>query len=155
MKTKSETSKKVSKSILYVTVLILTVALLCTVSLMLRSMGYLIEKKEPMKEEDIQYLCMKLNIKKEHICNSSESVYPQDFSLYISSNLESASLTYDDIQTVLGEFQTNLVEDQNLNVFVSYYDLNRDSKTDVSIFFAGNLKANILDTILFSEEVGF
>jgi len=122
---------------------------------MLRSAGYLIEKQEPMIQDDIQYLCMKLDMEKEDICSSNESVYPQDFSPYISSNLESTSLTYDDVQDVLGQFQTNLEEDHSLKVFVIYYDLNRDNETDVSIYFGGNLKNNTLNTILFSEEGGF
>lgn len=117
--------------------------------LMLSSRGYFADKGKPVSIEDVNYLCQKLAIKQEAICNSEENIYPWDFSLYISNKFEEKKSTYEDAQEILGKYQMDVIASPTGTFFVDY-DINNDGEFDVSMWFETN---NTLIAIAFSEDI--
>ena len=125
--------------------------LLCIGLLMLSSRGYF-SKQEPVKKEDVSYLCEKLEIKDDSICNNSQAVYPDDFSVFISKRFEDSSASYQDFQNIFSIFQMEFSVHEDPNIIISSYDLNRDEDWDLILKFDGTLEENIIRPIVFRED---
>lgn len=123
--------------------------------LILSNRGYFVDKGKPMLDKDTAYLCEKLEIKHDPVCAGNQDIYPEDFSTLLTEKFETGIVTYQDVQIVLEPYQASLDVNNDFGFFVVDYDLNQDGVFDLRIKFEGTVENNLLDGILFREEIGF
>ena len=116
------------------------------------------EPEKPVSIEDIAYLCSKLEIEKESICNSNENIYPEDFSDIMKEIFQEGSHSYKEIQSLFSKYQTSLdtdTTDSASKLFISYYDINRDGFFDFAIYFEGTPENSLSDGIVFAVDLEY
>ncbi len=144
-----------TRKYLYTLGIVVTASAICLVLLVLSSRGYFANPGKPISSDDIKYLCEKLPKGDRSLCNKKSTIYPKDISGLISANFILNQTDYQDVQEVLAPYRMKIDVEENLHFFVSQYDINKDGQFDVWMRFTGTLNENILDGILFREDIGF
>ena len=117
---------------------------------------YFEEPEKSMSIEDTAYLCNELEVEKEPICNSTEMIYPRDFSDIFRGKFQVDKTSYNEVQRVLSQFQIKLdTSSPPSEIFLSYYDINRDGTYDFAFYFNGTPEDSSLEFIELREDLEF
>lgn len=143
--------------LIFTFILLIILIYIVVFGIFLLGIRYLEEPEKSMSIEDIAYLCNELEVEKEPVCNSTEMIYPRDFSDIIRGKFQIGITSYYEVLRVLSQFQIKLdtTDDSASNLFVSYYDINRDSFSDFAFYFNGMPENSLLDSIIFTEDLEF
>ncbi|MBN8655506.1 MAG: hypothetical protein J0M11_07210 [Anaerolineae bacterium] len=85
----------------------ITVVCIILIGIFVLYIRYSEEPAKPVSIEDIAYLCSKLEIEKETICNSTENIYPEDFSDIMKEIFQEGSHSYKEVQGLFLNFKSN------------------------------------------------
>ena len=101
------------------------------------------ETTTPLNTEILIDICVRFDITEhDHLCNSSNPIYAPDLFPHISEYIETRNSNYNEVQLLLGNYQSDLEPKVLLGngeeYFRSWYDLNGDGKTALVIFFHGD-----------------
>jgi hypothetical protein len=106
----------------------------------------------PLSQHVQQDLCQKLNLSAgDPLCDTGKVRYAPDFFEATNEHFSGNSYTFQDVQSVLGDYLVYLEEPEELadggQYFLAWYDFHGDGMTAIVFNFSGNHQANKLKNV--------
>ena len=114
------------------------------------------KKTSPIPKDRLHEICVNLSVLDDPLCQNEKSVYAPDFFSIIAKKFDHSEITYQDVQTKIGKYQSELddliTSKDGSTYFVAAYDLRGDGATSIAFFFDGTYSVNKLTGIEYHYE---